>query len=98
MPEPVAALHRLAVPFLKELDAVVFDGGLGTKHLPDINVAAPATPSNSKRKKASSDKDIIWGMGTRGDYNDDNGSFIELLWSNRMATTGKRFCFHRVTY
>lgn len=86
MPEPVAELHRLAIPFLKLLDSVVFGDKLGASHLPDPEAPAPPVGKGKRKDQAAT----IWGMGTRGDYNDGHDSFIELSWSNRMATTAGR--------
>lgn len=86
MPDAVAALHRLAIAFLKEMDAVVFKNRLGSTYLPDLE-PAPAGPSKRRGKNQTG---IIYGLGSRGDYNDGLGSYIELVWSNRMATTAGR--------
>lgn len=86
MPEAVANLHRIAIPFLKLLDSVVFDNQLGASHLPDLE---PPPASGGKGKKRDQ-PGTIYGMGSRGEYNDGHDSFIELLWSNRMATTAGR--------
>ncbi|KAG8816746.1 hypothetical protein FRC17_000205 [Serendipita sp. 399] len=86
MPETVAALHRIAIPYLKQLDAKVFGNQLGASHLPDLE-APPASPT---KKKRGDQIGVIYGMGARGEYNDGNGSYIELVWSNRMATTAGR--------
>lgn len=86
MPEAVAVLHRLAIPFLKELDRTVFDNGLGARYLPDLE--PPPEPSASKKKGKKTVSSNIIGMGSRGEFEDGRGSYIELVWSNRMATTG----------
>jgi len=86
MPEPVAFLHRIAVPYLKDLDAKVFGNQLGASHLPDLDPLPPSPTKGKGRNPAAA----IWGMGSKGDFNDGNGSFIELIWSNRMATTAGR--------
>lgn len=85
MPEAVALLHRMAVPYLKDLDSRVFGDQLGAAHLPDIE-PLPASPIKGKGRNQGA----IWGMGSRGDFNDGRESFIELVWSNRMATTAGR--------
>jgi hypothetical protein len=86
MPEPVALLHRIAVPYLKELDAKVFGNQLGASYLPDLDPLSASPTKGRGRNHAAA----IWGMGSKGDFNDGNGSFIELIWSNRMATTAGR--------
>lgn len=91
MPSAVAALHRLAIPYLKELDAKVFGGQLGASHFPDLE---PAYTSPVKRR-GRSQVGVIWGMGSKGEYDDGHGSYIELLWSNRMATTAGRTDYRR---
>jgi hypothetical protein len=86
MPEPVAALHRIAILYLKRLDSRVFGNRLGASYLPDIDqVVSPI-----KKGKGKSQEGVIWGMGSRGEFDDGHGSFIELVWSNRMATTAGR--------
>jgi len=83
MPEVVAALHRLAIPYLKELDSRIFGDRLGASYLPDLD--SPPPPGQKQRDRKL--QGVIWGMSTRGEYNDGKGSYIELAWSNRMATT-----------
>ncbi|PVG02148.1 hypothetical protein CPB86DRAFT_780569 [Serendipita vermifera] len=86
MPEAVATLHRIAIPYLKRLDSRVFGNRLGASHLPDIDqVVSPI-----KKGKGRNQEGVIWGMGSRGEFGDEHGSFIELVWSNRMATTAGR--------
>ncbi|KIM26004.1 hypothetical protein M408DRAFT_198303 [Serendipita vermifera MAFF 305830] len=84
MPEAVAVLHRLAIPFLKEMDRKVFNNQLGASYLPDL------IPSSGQKRRRKDDKSVIWGMGSRGEYDDGHGSYTELVWSNRMATTAGR--------
>lgn len=86
MPEAVAVLHRFAIPYLKELDSKVFNNQLGASYLPELE---PPHPSGQKQRSRNA-QGLLWGMGTRGEYNDGKGSYIELLWSNRMATTAGR--------
>jgi len=86
MPEAVAALHRFAIPYLKELDSRVFNNQLGASYFPELE---PPNPSGQKQRGRNA-QGVIWGMGTRGEYNDGKGSYIELVWSNRMATTAGR--------
>jgi hypothetical protein len=86
MPEAVAALHRFAIPYLKELDSRVFNNRLGASYFPELE---PADPSGQKQRGRNA-QGVLWGMGTRGEYNDGKGSYIELVWSNRMATTAGR--------
>lgn len=85
MPESIAELHRIAIPYLKELDRRVFGNRLRAAHLPEL-----APPSPTKNKRGKDDGGVIWGMGSRGEYNDQHDSYIELVWSNRMATTAGR--------
>ncbi|KAG8825853.1 hypothetical protein FRB91_007673 [Serendipita sp. 411] len=86
MPEAVANLHRIAIPYLKQLDAKVFDNQLGARHLPELE-QPPASPTKKKRGDQTG---VIYGMSSRGEFNDGNGSYLELVWSNRMATTAGR--------
>ena len=91
MPDAVAALHRLAIPFLKEMDAVVFNNRLGSVHLPDLEPA----PSGFSKRRRKDQTGVIYGLSTRGEYNDGLGSYFELEWSNRLAKTAGRASYRQ---